>query len=83
MIIADIHFSIFESILSPIRKSLSMGDNSDSTVMADWVEGCYDLMEILNHLVATQSEEQWRRFSQQPGHNYRPGRPPNMKGQGL
>ena len=82
-VIADTHFSIFESILNPIRKSLSSGNNADSTVEPDCVEYCNDLLEVLNHLVATQSEEQWLSFSQPPGHNYYRRPSSNTKGPRL
>jgi hypothetical protein len=79
-LIADNQFSIFESILTPLRHSLSLDMTTDSTIQLDSMERCNDLMEVLNHLVATQSREQWSSISHQPGASSSHGPSSNVKG---
>lgn len=62
---ADVGRSIFEAVMTMIRKSLSMENNSSAYMCNP--EADSDLVETLDRLVVAQSKEQWLRFSRQPG----------------
>jgi hypothetical protein len=69
--------SIFEVVLTPIRKFLSMDNNTN--LVSDNVEAGIDLMEVLYQLMAVQSKEQWLRFSLQV-QGSQSNRPPKLGG---
>ena len=77
-LIAHNQNSIFESILTPIRKLLSLDNSTVFNAPSDGLERCNDMMDMLNHLVAAQSREQWVSISHQLG-----PKSSNMKGTAL
>ena len=57
-----------------------MDTTIDSTVQLDSIERCNDLMDMLNHLVAAQSREQWLSISHQQWPKFDHGLSSNTKG---
>lgn len=76
---ADDCHRVFETVITPIRKSLSLDTKDPASV--DGIEAGNGLMDVMNQLVATQSRDQWLRFALQPGTNSNNHQSFNSRGQ--
>jgi hypothetical protein len=76
---ADFYCSIFDAVITPIRKSLNLDSNAPIAIVS--IDVGSNLMEVLCVLVGVQSKEQWLRFSLQMASNSLIRPSSKMKGQ--